>query len=105
MTNEEYLEIRLRHLLTSKTIREYDNVDRNTKKYIKDINELDERMELLVKYKKAFEILTRDTFTLICTEDEYLCNKTYYLLADLYNEIKKEEYELLAELMKCEEDK
>lgn len=59
----------------------------------------DKSMKELTKYKRAFEIL-KDTFTLICYE-----GKKYYLLSDLRNEIKKEEAELLEELMKGEEDK
>ena len=69
----------------------------NTEEY-KTINkEIDE----LTKYKKAFEILNLN-ITLICKEDEYLCNKKYYLLSDTYTEIEKEEAELLEELMKDE---
>ena len=81
-------------------------------KYFEEIEEVNLRADMLCawndelenklsKYKRAFEILNLN-FTLICKEDEYFCNKKYYLLSDAYNEIKKEEAELLEELMKDE---
>lgn len=51
----ESLEARLAHLLSSKTICEYDNVHPFTKKYIKDINELDERIEKLEEENKELK--------------------------------------------------
>lgn len=62
--------------------------------------EKDELEIRLTKYKRAFEILNLN-FTLICKEDEYLCNKEYYLLSDTYTKIEKEEAELIEELMNC----
>ena len=68
-------------------------------KRIKKIYEENKTLKLkLAKYKRAFEILNLN-FTLICKEDEYLCNKEYYLLSDTYTKIEKEEAELLEELM------
>ena len=64
-------------------------------------DELEECKEKLTKYKRVFEIF-KDTFTLISKEDEYFCNKKYYLLSDTYTEIEKEEAELLEELMNNE---
>ena len=80
------------------------------KKYREEIEEVNLRADMvcfrndelenkLSKYEKAFEIL-KDNFTLLYKEDEYMCNKKYYLCSDIYNEIKKEEAELLLELMK-----
>ena len=66
-----------------------------------DYNKLEKELDELTKYKRAFEILNLN-FTLICKEDEYLCNKEYYLLSDTYTKIEKEEAELLEELMKGE---
>ena len=69
----------------------------NTEEY-KAINK---DLEELTKYKRAFEILKYE-FHLNYEEDEYFCNKKYFLLSDTNIQLEKEEYELLKELMKDE---
>ena len=51
------LETRLRYLLQSKTIQEYDEVDIHTKEYVKDIHSLDANIEHLTEWNK---ILTEE---------------------------------------------
>lgn len=48
LRENEAFERRLRHLLASETIREYDAVDPRTKQYKKDIRELDKAMTALL---------------------------------------------------------
>ena len=61
----EDVEERLRHLLQSKTIREFDELDSHTKEYKKDISALDSQIEALSKRNEALasklqEILDKD---------------------------------------------
>lgn len=63
--------------------------------------ELNEKEQELTKYMRAFEILKYE-FQLNYEEDEYFCNKKYFLLSDTNIQLEKEQYELLEELMKSE---
>lgn len=60
---------------------------------------ISKRLEKLEKLERAFEILKHE-FNLNFEEDEYFCNKKYFLRSDTNIQLEKEEYELLEELMK-----
>jgi hypothetical protein len=57
------LEKRLRYLLQSKTIAEYDEVDIHTKEYVKDIHSLDANIKRLTVENEKIGI---ENFDLIC---------------------------------------
>ena len=57
------LEKRLRYLLQSKTIAEYDEVDIHTKEYVKDIHSLDANIKGLTEENEKIGI---ENFDLVC---------------------------------------
>ena len=63
------------------------------------IPKLEEKIELLTKYKRAFEILKEKLNFELVHDDEYCEDEIWYLDSKSGTEITKEEYELLEELM------
>ena len=79
-----------------------NNISNEELEYTKYLLEsIDAREWELLKYKRAFEIL-KQIVQLNYEEDEFFCNKIYYLHSDANIQLENEEYELLEELINNE---